>query len=219
MLNKSSETIAKKKDDTQKLVKQIQDESKEKLLPMLQEKSQELTNYIVDLLHEKGEENVNNTQILSLIARKSLSEIAMNTSRISYTPQEIVMGFNLYLDMINKINAIKKYPPTVESFSMFMGISRNTYNNWLVDSEKKDIMDYIHSYLLGVLATGGLTGEVKEISAMYQQKVMGKVEAQTPIVVKHEKTADIDEINAQLEALKGKKIIDAEYDEVEDGTD
>lgn len=216
MLNKSFETIAKKKENSQKLVKKIQDESKEKLLPMLQEKSQELTSYIVDLLHEKGEENVNNTQILSLIARKSLSEIAMNTSRISYTPQEIVMGFNLYLDMINKINAIKKYPPTVESFSMFMGISRNTYNNWLVDSEKKDVMDYIHSYLLGVLATGGLTGEVKEISSMFLQKCMGKQEIQQPI--QHEVTVktDIDEINAQLEALKGKKIIDAEYDEVEE---
>ena len=44
--------------------------------------------------------------------------------------------------------------------------------------------------ILGVLATGGLMGEVREISAMYLQKTMGKVEAQQPIVVKHEKATD-----------------------------
>jgi len=214
-LTKSAETIAKKKEDRQELVKKIQEESKEQLLPNLKEKTEELTNYIVDLLRAKGEDNVNNIQIMSLIAQRSMLEVA-TAGNITYTPQEIMLGFNMYLNMINKINEIKKYPPTVESFAMFMGISRNTYNNWLADPVKKDVMDYIHSYLLGVLATGGLTGEVKEISAMYQQKVMGKVEAQTPLVIKHEKTTDIDEINAQIEALKGKKIIDAEYDEVEE---
>ncbi len=214
-MTKSAETIAKKKEDRQELVKKIQEESKEQLLPNLKEKTEELTNYIVDLLRAKGEDNVNNIQIMSLIAQRSMLEVA-TAGNITYTPQEIMLGFNMYLNMINKINEIKKYPPTVESFAMFMGISRNTYNNWLADPVKKDVMDYIHSYLLGVLATGGLTGEVKEISAMYQQKVMGKVEAQTPLVIKHEKTTDIDEINAQIEALKGKKIIDAEYDEVEE---
>lgn len=217
-MTKSAETIAKKKEDRQELVKKIQEESKEQLLPNLKEKTEELTNYIVDLLRAKGEDNVNNIQIMSLIAQRSMLEVA-TAGNITYTPQEIMLGFNMYLNMINKINEIKKYPPTVESFAMFMGISRNTYNNWLADPVKKDVMDYIHSYLLGVLATSGLTGEVKEISAMYQQKVMGKVEAQTPLVIKHEKTTDIDEINAQLKALKGEKIIDAEYDEVEDGTD
>lgn len=207
--NENREKVLQEK---QELVKKVQEETKDLLLPTLKEKSKELTNYIVELLNKKGEENVNNIQIMSLIAQRSMIEIA-NAGNITYTPQEIMIGFNLYLDMINKINEIKKYPPTVESFSIFMGISRSTYNNWLVDPNKKDVMDYIHSYLLGVLSTGGLTGEVKEISAMYQQKVMGKIEAQQPIVVKHEKVTDIDEIQRQLKDLKGKKIIDAEFEE------
>ena len=136
-----------------------------------------------------------------------------NVGNITYTPQEIMLGFNLYLEMINKINEIKKFPPTVESFSIFMGISRSTYNNWLVDPDKREVMDYIHSYLLGVLATGGLMGEVREISAMYLQKTMGKVEAQQPIVVKHEKATDVEDINRQLEALKRDNVIDADWTE------
>ena len=205
-----SKNKEKKIQEQEQLVNKIREESKEKLLPTLKEKTTELTNYIVDLLKNKGEEKVNNIQIMSLIAQRSMLEVA-NVGNITYTPQEIMLGFNLYLDMINKINEIKKFAPTVESFSIFMGISRSIYNNWLVDPDKREVMDYIHSYLLGVLATGGLMGEVREISAMYLQKTMGKVEAQQPIVVKHEKATDIDGINKQLEALKRDKIIDGEW--------
>lgn len=201
-----------KKIEQEKMINKIKEETKEQLLPTLKKKTRELTSYIVDLLDKKGEEKVNNIQIMSLIAQRSMLEIA-NVCNVSYTPQEIMIGFNLYLEMINKINEIKKFPPTVESFCLFMGISRTTYNNWLVDADKRTVMDYIHSYLLGVLATGGLMGEVREISAMYLQKTMGKVEAQQPIVVKYEKVTDVDDINRQLEALKKDNIIDANWEE------
>lgn len=201
-----------KKIEQEKMINKIKEETKDQLLPTLKKKTSELTSYIVDLLDKKGEEKVNNIQIMSLIAQRSMLEIA-NVCNVSYTPQEIMIGFNLYLEMINKINEIKKFPPTVESFCLFMGISRTTYNNWLVDVDKRIVMDYIHSYLLGVLATGGLMGEVREISAMYLQKTMGKVEAQQPIVVKHEKVTDVDDINRQLEALKKDNIIEASWEE------
>lgn len=214
--NSNTKTYIKNKDkkeiEKQKLIKQIKEESKDKLLPTLKEKTKEATQYIVDLLMKNGEDKVNNIQIMSIIAQRSLVDI-VNACNVTYTPQEIMIGFNLYLEMINKINEIKKFPPTVESFAIFMGISRTTYNNWLVDPNKKDVMDYIHSYLLGMLATSALTGEVREISAMYQQKVMGKIEATAPIIVEHKKTEDVDEIQAQLKALKKDKIIEAEYEE------
>lgn len=214
IINSNIKARDKKIREKQQLINQIKEESKEKLIPTLKEKTNELTNYIIELLKNKGAEKVNNIQIMSLIAQRSMLEVA-NVGNITYTPQEIMLGFNLYLEMINKINEIKKFPPTVERFSIFMGISRTTYNNWLVDPDKREVMDYIHSYLLGVLATGGLMGEVREISAMYLQKTMGKVEAQQPIVVKHEKVTDINDINKQLEALKRDNIIEAEFEEVE----
>lgn len=210
MINTIKENQDKEEIQKQKLVNQIQQESKEILLPQIKKKMEETTNLIVNLLKEKGD--LSNIQIMSLIARRSLVDIA-SAGNISYTPQEILAGFNLYLEMINKINEIKPFPPTVESFSTFMGISRATYNNWLVDYEKKSAMEFIHSYLLGVLATGSLTGETKEISSMFLQKTMGKVEQTQPIMVKHEVTTNIDDIKNQLNALKGQNIIDAEYEE------
>ena len=212
---KFNENREKELQAKERLVQKIQDETKEQLLPALQQKANELTDYIVNLLNEKGEETVNNTQILSLIARKSLNEIAMNTYQISYTPQEIMIGFNLYLDMINKINDIKKFPATPEGFSLFMGISYDCYKLWLVDPNKKEAMDYINSYMLGTLSAGGLTGELKEISAMYQQKCLGKVEQNAPVVIEHKKEIPVDDIQAQLNMLKRDGVIEAEFEEVQ----
>ena len=210
-MNKTSETKDKKKIQQQKLIEKIKEDTQDMLLPTLKDKMEDTSNKIVEVLKSKGED-VNNIQIISLIAQGSTLE-TLRGGNISYTAYELKIAFNLYLDMINKINEYKTFPPTVESFCVFIGISRQAYNNWLVDPDREEVMQFIHSYLLGVLATGGLSGEMKEISAMYQQKVMGKVEMTTPVVIKHESTVNVDEINAQLNALKQGKIIDAEWEE------
>ena len=214
---KPNEIDYQKKVDRTKLVEKIRQESKDNLIVELREKTNELTKYIVDLLNEKGKYNVNDIQILSLIARRSTSELA-SLNNVTYTPQEILIGFNLYLEMIEKINEVKKFPPTVESFALFMGISSRTYNNWLVDSYKKEVMDFIHSFLLGSLATSSLTGELKEISSMFLQKTMGKVEQTTPIMVKHEVTANVEDIQKRLSELKRKKVLDAEWEVKDEGS-
>ena len=193
----------------QELVEQIKEESKQMLLPNLKEKMQETTDMIVNLLKEK---DLNNIQIMSMIAKGSLLDSVLG-GNISYTPQELRIGFDLYLDMINKINEIKPFPPTVESYCNFMGISKATYDSYLTNYEKKDVMNYIQSYLLGVLATSSLTGELKEISSIYQQKALGKVEQVQPIVVEHKKVIDINEIQQKLASLKKDNIIDANYEE------
>ena len=197
--------------EKQKLIQEIKEESKNMLLPNLKEKMKETTDLIVDLLHKK---DLSNIQIMSYIARGSILENALGRG-MSYSPQEISVGFDLYLEMINKINEIKPFPPTVESFANFMGISRETYNNWLVDASRKDVMSFIHSYLLGVLATGSLTGETKEISSIFLQKAMGKNEIVQPIVVEHKKVTDIEEIQQKLASLKHDNIIEADYNEKE----
>lgn len=212
---KKYDTIKKNRDkkiiEKQKLVQEIKDEAHERLLPSIKEKMVETTNLIMNMLKEKGATNVNSNQIMSLIAKKSMYEIATGSNN-SYSSQEIVIAFNLYLEMINKINEIKSFSPTVESFCVFLGISTTTYENYRVDPERKEIMDFIHSYLLGSLSSSALNGEVKEISAIYIQKTMGKVEQQAPTVVEYKKTANVDDIRKQINNLKRDKIIyDAEF--------
>ena len=121
--------IHNKKVAQENLIKSIQTHSKNELIPDLRKKMEETTNLIVNLLNEKGEEKVNNIQIMSLISKGSLRETALG-GNMEYTSQEIRAGFDLYLDMVLKINEIKSFPPTIESFTNFMGVSRSEFNKW-----------------------------------------------------------------------------------------
>ena len=201
-----------KKVAQQNLIKSIQKRSKNDMLPSLKEKMEKTAQDIVDLLNEKGEDKVNNIQIMSLISKGSLRETSLG-GNMEYTAQEIRAGFDLYLDMILKINEIKSFPPTIESFTNFMGVSRNEFAKWLVDIDRKSAAEYINSYLTGVLATGSLTGDLKEVSSIYLQKTMGKVEQTAPTVIEHKKVTDVSEIQEQIAALKKDKAIDAEWEE------
>lgn len=200
-----------KKTKERNLVKELQEKAHNELMPALKNKMEEVSKFIEQRMSKSGE-FLNSSQIMSLIARRSLVEIA-SAGNISYTPQEIGAAFNYYLDMVDKINQIKKFPPTIESFCLFMGITVPTYNSWLADPDKKNIMDYIHSYLLGALNTSTLTKEVETIAGIYTTKTMGKIEQQAPMVIEHKKTTDVDSIRAQIKALKKDNIIEAEFDE------
>lgn len=201
-----------KKVAQQNLIKSIQKHSKEELIPNLKEKMEKTANIIVDILNEKGADNVNNIQIMSLISKGSLRETALG-GNIEYTSQEIRAGFDLYLDMILRINEIKPFPPTIESFTNFMGVSRSEFGHWLVDVDRKAVAEYINSYLTGILATGSLTGDLKEVSSIYIQKTMGKVEQTAPTIIEHKKVTDVGEIQEQIAMLKKDKVIDAEWEE------
>ena len=201
-----------KKTKERALVKEIQEKAHNDLMPALKNRMEEVSKFIEKRMGEAGE-FLNSSQIMSLIARRSLVEVA-SAGNISYTPQEIGAAFNYYLDMVDKINQIKKFPPTIESFCLFMGITVPTYNSWLADPDKKNIMDYVHSYLLGALNTSTLTKEVETIAGIYTTKTMGKIEQQAPMVIEHKKTTDVDSIQAQIKALKKDNVIEAKFEEV-----
>lgn len=204
------EKRARDKAEKEKIANAIQEECKSQLLPNLQEKTKELSNNIISMLKEN--DKVSNTTILSLISRKSMSELTFGFTNLSYTKEEIMIGFNLYLDMIIKINEYKSFPATIESFCVFMGVSYDAFLSWECDIEKKPATDYIKSFVISGLATGGLTGEMKEISAMFQQKTLGKVEQVAPQMVTHKIETDISVIQEKLKDFK-KDSIEATYEE------
>ena len=111
-------------------------------------------------------------------------------------------------------NQITNFPPTIHSFTTLLGITPQTFYNWLSDPEKKEIASYIKAYFIGAINTATLTKQVETIAGIYTTKTMGLIEEQQPIVIEHKKETNIDKINAQLNALKKDgKIIDAEFEE------
>ena len=217
IVSKATVESIKSRDKTeikkQELAKQIQEQTKELLLPTVREKM----NDVAKLIKEK----VSNTngltvsQILPLITRRSTADIATIQNK-SYTPYELGEALNIYIDMIAEINKVCKFPPSKGSFCALLGITRKTYDSYMCDPNKVDVMGLIDDYITTSKLTSSQLGELREISTIFDLKSQhGFVEQQAPMIIEHKKTTDIDTINAQLQALKGNKIIEAEYEENE----
>lgn len=208
------ENKEKKLQDQEQLVNQIREETKDLLLPTIKNKMET----VAEVIKEKVSQNNGLTvsQILPLITNRSVSDIATIQNK-SYTPYELGEALNIYMEMVAKINTICKFPPSKGTFCALLGISRKTYDNYMVDPNKMDIMGIIDDYITTSVLTSAQLGELREISSMFTLKSQhGFVEASTPIVIEHKKETNIDDINRQLEALKRDNIIiDAEFEEVE----
>lgn len=212
---KFNENRDKKLQQQEQLVNQIREETKDLLLPSIRNKMNE----VAEIIKEKVSQNNGLTvsQILPLITKRSTSDIAVIQNK-SYTSYELGEALNIYMEMIAKINTICKYPPSKGSFCALLGISRKTYDNYMVDPDKMDIMGIIDDYITTSVLTSAQLGELREISSMFTLKSQhGFVEASAPIVVEHKKETNVDDINKQLEALKRDgTIIEAEFEDVEE---
>lgn len=208
------ETKEKEERAKQELAKKVQEETKDLLLPSIRNKMNE----VAEVIKEKVSNNNGLTisQILPLITKRSTSDIATIQNK-SYTSYELGEALNIYMEMIAKINTICKFPPSKGSFCALLGISRKTYDNYMVDPDKIDIMGIIDDYITTSVLTSAQLGELREISSMFTLKSQhGFVEASAPVVIEHKKEVPIDDIQKQLQALKRDgTIIDAEWEEKE----
>lgn len=206
------ETKEKEEMAKQELAKKVQEETKDLLLPSIRNKMNE----VAEVIKEKVSNNNGLTisQILPLITKRSTSDIATIQNK-SYTSYELGEALNIYMEMVAKINTICKFPPSKGSFCALLGISRKTYDNYMVDPDKIDIMGIIDDYITTSVLTSAQLGELREISSMFTLKSQhGFVEASAPVVIEHKKEVPIDDIQKQLQALKRDgTIIDAEWEE------
>lgn len=206
------ETKEKEERDKQEIAKKVQEETKDLLLPSIRNKMNE----VAEVIKEKvsGNNGLTISQILPLITKRSTSDIATIQNK-SYTSYELGEALNIYMEMVAKINTICKFPPSKGSFCALLGISRKTYDNYMVDPDKIDIMGIIDDYITTSVLTSAQLGELREISSMFTLKSQhGFVEASAPVVIEHKKEVPIDDIQKQLQALKRDgTIIDAEWEE------
>lgn len=214
-IEKARKSLEKKRDAekvlNQEIAEKVFETTKEQLLPSIRAKAEEVSKYVEKVLKEKDEDGLTASQISSLFIKRSANDIAIGN--ISYTSQELAIALNIYVEMIQEINKYCKYPPNKGSFCQLLGITPQTYANYLQDPEKSNIMNFIDNYISTTLLTSAQLGELRELSSMFTLKSShGFVEATSPVVIKHEKTTDIDDIRAKLNSLKG-RVIDAEYKE------
>jgi hypothetical protein len=206
------DVVHKKKTDNQDIAKSIQEKAQKNLLPNIQNKAMEVAEFIANEF-EGETKGLTAAQVFNVIANRSISDIASITNK-AFTPQELGIALNIYIQMMSEINKYIKMPPSKNTFCLLLGISTSTYNNYLQDPEKVEIMNIIETYITGIKLTSAELGELKEISTMFDLKSQhGFVEAQAPITIQHERKLDIDDIRSQLREIKSGRVIEAEYEE------
>lgn len=209
-----------KKVANQKMAKEIQTLAQQDLLPNISNKLEEVSKYIEKSFKNSEEKKgLTATKIYNIIASRSVVDIASPYDK-SYTPQELAVAFNYYVKMMADINEYVSMPPDKSSFCLLLGICDDTYDNYLQDPERCDVMKMVETYIKGAKLTSAQLGETKEISTIFELKSRhGLVEAQAPTTIIHEKKLDVEDIRSQLAEMKRGKITEARYEEKGEGNE
>lgn len=90
----------------------------------------------------------------------------------AYSEEQIAMVFDYFKYVISEANKVALFPPTKESFCSLLGISTHKMNGMKStgSEEMRDIIMQIEDYISNFLTVGGLTGKVREITAIFTQK-------------------------------------------------
>ena len=188
------------------------EEAKKELIPLMQNKVNEIAKKIEELVgKDKG---LITTQIELIIGNRILYEIASGTIQKSFTPEELMIGLEMYRQVIAKVNEKVVYPPSIFTFCSFIGITSTTYNNYKSDPDRAEVIQMIEDYISGIQFTSAQIGKIKEITTIFGMKAIhGFYENPAPVIIKNDIKLDIDEIQSQLKALNKGKAIEVEYEE------
>lgn len=189
----------------------LQQASKD-LIPTMQKKVEEIAKKVEELIGD--DIGLLAPQIELIIGNRSIKDLASAITPRTYTPEELMIGLELYRQVIAHINTKVLYPPSIYTFCSFMNISSTTYKNYLTDPDKAEAMRMIDDYIAGVQFTSAQMGKLKEISTIFGLKAThGWYEAQAPVQIKGEVKLDIDEIRSTIKEINKGKAIDVEYEE------
>lgn len=182
------------------------------LIPTMRKKVEMISKKVEQLVGK--DEGLIATQIELIIANRSLNDIASSSMQRVYTSEELMIGLELYRQVIAKINEKFTYPPSVFTFCSFMNMSTITYKNYKVDPDRAEVIQMIEDYIAGIQLTSAQLGKLREVTTIFGLKsVHGFYEAQAPTTIKGEIKIDIDEIQKQVKELNREKAIDVEYEE------
>ena len=184
------------------IAQEVFEEEKKNIPAILESKIQQIAKRMAEV-----KDGINPTEIYSIMRNDHNIGV-----KKKYTSEELEVLFDSYTKIIEMINEKQTYPPTIKNFCSYIGISTNTYNEWLgsTDSARKDIMQRIDDYISDMALSLAQIRKVDTIATMFRAKTEHKmVEAQAPTVIRHEESVSLDEIKEQLKALQnGQSLVE-----------
>ena len=113
-----------------------------------------------------------------------------------YTSESLSMVFDLYCDILTKVNMeIGTMPPSISSFCKFAGISTVTFKDYKAspDEDMRMVIDMIEDYCYDTSVTMSQNGFIKERVTVYRMKSeQEKMEKEQQKVIIHAKTVKLD---------------------------
>ena len=209
---KLKEDIDRKKVQRREIGNKMLKEAQKDLIPLMKKKVEEIAIKIEETI---GSENgLIAPQIELILGNRSLNDLASASIQRSYTPEELLIGLEMYRQVIAMINTKIIYPPSIYTFCSFMNMSSTTYKNYKLDPDRVEVMQMIDDYIAGIQLTSAQMGKLKEITTIFGLKsIHGFYEAQAPVQIKQEIKLDIDEIQKTVRELNKGKPIDVEFEE------
>lgn len=189
----------------------IFEREKENLPQVLNQRLQEieiaLENELDDIVGLKS------ARIHQLISRQSnITSGAM----IGYTAKELFIVYDVYQQLVEKINRFTLYIPSIKSFCAFAGFSTNTFKNLLQspDEEKRNVAQMIDDYISDMLLDASKMRKTDASTSIFVAKSEhGMTEAVNPQSIQHTTQVDLGQIFNRIEEIKKGVVVDAEFKE------
>lgn len=202
--------------DSQKLtIKQAEklmfDRAKENLPQVLEQR----LNEIETVLEKELEDTVGlkAPRIHSLISRQNFNS---TSSVIGYSAKDLFIVYQAYQQLVEKINKITMYVPSIKSFCAFAGFSTSTFKNYLQspDEEKRNVAQMIDDYISDMLLDASKMRKTDASTSIFVAKSEhGMTEAVNPQAIQHTTQVDIKSILDRVADIRNGKVVDAEFKE------
>lgn len=171
---------------------------------------------VIETALEKELADVNglkSARIHQLISRQAYYSISSTTG---YSAQELFIVFQVYQDVIDKINQKVLFIPSQKNFCSFAGFSTNTYKNYLQspDDDKRNVMQMVDDYISDLIIDASKMRKTDNSSSIFELKALHQMaEAVNPQVINLGGQINVDQVLDRIAQIKQGNVIDADFKE------
>lgn len=202
----------KRIENKQEMIKIEKEYSIEKVEEKLLERRKELEGKLKEIAER---ENVNPI----LIERYFFQSInPLVNVEPEYSSEKVGIMWQIYEEMVARINEYAMYIPTISSFCNFIGIRVSTLKKWKcsADENMRIVVEKIEDSCYNANVMMSQVGALKERTTVYRMKSeQERIEKETPeIHVHNEVGLDLNAISKRINEIKeleNKKAIEGEY--------
>jgi hypothetical protein len=183
---------------------------KENLPTILKERLELIEQELESVAEIKG---LKASRIYQLIARQTYYT---SNITIGYSPKELFVIFDVYKDVVSKINNYTLFVPSKKNFCAFAGITTATFNKYLQsnDEEKRNVAMMIDDYVTEMNIDASKMRKIDNQTTIFDMKAThGMIEANAPVIITHTTQTNLDDVMSRIEAIKQGRVINAEFKE------